>query len=131
MSQEANGQWACLFPFPCAEVWELAHRLDRLAAGVQATDTGVKGSDQIHKVAGLHLLRLIFAKQLKKKKVKPFSPEEPLYALACPQQTPKLVVQNGKGFIATFKLTIPPKCVCCLEKQTDITSPLRYNKAAQ
>ena len=68
MSQEANGQWACLFPFPCAEVWELAHRLDRLAAGVQATDTGVKGSDQIHKVAGLHLLRLIFAKQLKKKK---------------------------------------------------------------
>ena len=65
MSQEANGQWACLFPFPCAEVWELAHRLDRLAAGVQATDTGVKGSDQIHKVAGLHLLRLIFAKQLK------------------------------------------------------------------
>ena len=130
MSQEANGQWTCLLPFPCAEGWELAHSLDRLAPGVQATNTGVKDSDQIHKVAGLHLLRLfIFAKQFKKK-IKPFSPEELLYAFACPQQTPKLVVQNGKGFIATFKLTIPPKCVSCLKKQADITSPLRDNKPA-
>lgn len=103
MSQEANGQWTCLLPFPCAEGWELAHRLDRLAAGIQATNTGVKGSDQIHKVAGLHLLRLFIFAKLFFFKVKPFLPEETLYAFACPQQTPKLVVQNGKGFIATFK----------------------------
>lgn len=56
-------------PFPVQKYGSWPTDWTGWLAGVQATNTGVKGSDQIHKVAGLHLLRLfIFAKQLKKKK---------------------------------------------------------------
>lgn len=40
-------------------------------------------------------------------------------------------VQSGKDFITAFKLTVLPKCVCCLERQADITSSFWYNKLTQ